>query len=118
MIIPYPTHLPKPSVGSNITLGSKFFYNGSTKIPSMERLIKENDILSLKFKYNKEEYIEFEDFLLYDIENGASSFSILFFSDYGELKKLEVEIFDDINVIQEKNNFNVNFNVVVKRKIN
>ena len=117
MIIPYPTHLPKPLVSSAITPGEKFLSNNSLKNYLAERIIKKNDVLNLKFRYNLEEYIEFEDLYYYDIEAGKNTFSIVFFDDFGEIVNQEVDLFGDVNVSRVSNIFEVNFSVIVKRKL-
>ena len=117
MIIPYPTHLPKPLVSSNFQLGKKAKSTGSLKIFSLERIIKQNTIINVNFRYNLEEYIEFEDFYYYDIEEGQRTFSLLFFNENGELKNLEVDVFGAVEVEKKSNIFSVSFNAIVKREL-
>ena len=117
MIMNYPTHLPKPLISSTIKYGEKIVSNDGVKIFYSERRYKKNDIISLKFRYNLEDYIEFEDFYYYDIESGVSPFFISFFDDLGDLRKLQVEIFGDVNITRNNNStFNVEFLVVVSKK--
>lgn len=118
MIIQYPEHLPKPLRDSSVTTEeyfkrseeSDFFYQ-------VERIIRKNNSIVLKFTFDKLEYIDFEDLYFSDMEEGMHNLQILVNDGKGNIKEMIGDIIGGLDVEVTPNYFNVSCVFIIKNDI-